>query len=107
MVNEPHDPVEPWGQLKGSVWDYDTLVTNQAVYVNLASTSWPQSLHVSFSTNTDAAGAIRFGLCASRQIFGLSNDSGLTMEPVRDRKKLFGFNRGRTSTVKIGGSAVR
>ena len=52
--------LQPWGRIEGTVWEYDKLVTNQAVWGSAANGSPSESLHTEFRANTDAQGRFAF-----------------------------------------------
>lgn len=96
--------LQPWGRIEGTVWEYDKLVTNQAIWGSAANRSPSESLHTEFRTNTDAQGRFVFEFVPPGQYSvyrmiptGGGGSSGGPHEVVQ-------VQPGKTTAVKVGGA---
>jgi beta-lactamase regulating signal transducer with metallopeptidase domain/thiol-disulfide isomerase/thioredoxin len=96
--------LQPWGRIEGTVWEYDKLVTNQAIWGRAAYGSPSESLHTEFRTNTDVQGRFLFDFVPPgkysvyRMIpMGAGGSSGGPGEVVQ-------VQPGKTASVKVGGA---
>jgi beta-lactamase regulating signal transducer with metallopeptidase domain/thiol-disulfide isomerase/thioredoxin/protocatechuate 3,4-dioxygenase beta subunit len=96
--------LQPWGRIEGTVWEYDKLVTNQAVWGSAANGSPSESLHTEFRANTDAQGRFAFDFVppGKYSVFrmipmGAGSSSGGPREVVQ-------VQPAKTALVKLGGA---
>jgi thiol-disulfide isomerase/thioredoxin len=96
--------LQPWGRIEGTVWEYDKLVTNQAIWGSAANGSPSESLHTEFRTNTDAQGRFVF------EFVPPGNYSVHRMIPTGGGGSSSGPHEvvqvqpGKTASVKVGGT---
>ena len=94
--------LQPWGRIEGTAWEYGNLVTNQGVWASSANATWPESLRIQFTTNSDVRGRFAFDFVPPgkfRVFRMIPTERGANSGPG----KVVEVRPGTTTTLKLGG----